>query len=433
MTSQELSSAADGLHREPLTDSEPSQTDRRVSVCLVGAGWRFTSGISYYTCLLANAFADNYDTSVIQMRQLLPRRFYPGRRRIGQHRSDAAYRPEISVYDGVNWWWGNSLIRALAFLAARQPDVLVLQWWTATVLHTYIALAIRARLLGTRVILEIHELQDPGEKRFKLAGRYGRWGLRFLLRLCKGYVIHSSDDQAKLKAQYGASNLRAAVVPHGPFDQYSAISKHNHSANTQAGEVSRAPKPGTVNLLFFGIIRPYKGLEDLLKVFNDLTAEEVANLWLTVVGETWEGCTEPAHLIATSPHRDRISFVNEYVSDDVVAAAFRHADVVVLPYRRSSGSGVLHVAMNYGLPVVVTNVGGLPEAVCGYDGAIFVPPNDRQALKTAIHRATQLVGQRFEDPRSWTDSISGLLFAAGASRSWGSETSAVLGDLSRRS
>ena len=181
-----------------------------------------------------------------------------------------------------------------------------------------------------------------------------------------------------------------------------------------------------MNLLFFGLIRPYKGLEDLLKVFNDLTQEEVAGLWLTVVGETWEDCTEPAHLIATSPHRNHISFVNEYVSDDVVAAAFRHADVVVMPYRRSSGSGVLHVAMNYGLPVVVTNVGGLPEAASGYEGAIFVPPNDRQALWVAIQKAIQLAGRRFEDPRSWTDSIRGLLYAAGDSRNRKSETSSVL-------
>ena len=164
MTSYELSSASNGRNRGPCSDSEPFQGGHRLAVCLVGAGWRFTSGISYYTCLLANALADDYDTSVIQMRQLLPRRFYPGWRRVGQHRSRVAYRSEVSVYDGVNWWWGRSLVRALTFMAARQPDVLVLQWWTATVLHTYIALALRARLLGTRVILEIHELQDPAAR-----------------------------------------------------------------------------------------------------------------------------------------------------------------------------------------------------------------------------------------------------------------------------
>ena len=87
-------------------------------------------------------------------------------------------------------------------------------------------------------------------------------------------------------------------------------------------------------------------------MFNALPREEAERLWLTVVGETWEGCTEPAHLIATSPHADRITFVNEYVPDEVVGAAFAHADVAVLPYRRSSSSGILHVAMSWGLPIV---------------------------------------------------------------------------------
>lgn len=432
MTSQELSSATNGLHSGSVGDGEPFQARRRTAVCLVGAGWRFTSGISYYTCLLANAFADDYETSVIQMRQLLPKRLYPGRRRVGQAHSRVAYRREVSVYDGVDWWWGRSLTRALAFMSAGRPDVLVLQWWTATVLHTYIALAVKARLLGTRVIVEIHELQDPGEKRLRLVGSYGRWGLRILLRLCRGYVIHSADDRDKLDANYGAGKLRAAVVPHGPFDQYSVMSGHGQAAAEQIAAVSEAPKPGVVNLLFFGIIRPYKGLEDLLTVFNALPPDEAECLWLTVVGETWEGCIEPARLIAASPHRSRISFVNQYVSDEVVAAAFQHADVVVLPYRRSSGSGVLHVAMNYGLPVVVTNVGGLPDAASGYDGAIFVPPDDLQALRSAILHSIQLAGQRFEDPRSWTDSIRGLLFAAGVQRSWASETPEVLGELPMR-
>ena len=148
--------------------------------------------------------------------------------------------------------------------------------------------------------------------------------------------------------------------------------------------VTAAPRDGTVNLLFFGTIRPYKGLESLLRVFSGLTPHEASGLWLTVVGETWEGCTEPARLVAASPYRDRISFVNDYVPDEVVSAAFGHADVVVLPYRRSSSSGPLHVAMNWGLPVVVTRVGGLPEAAAGYQGAVFVAPGDDNELRDGI-------------------------------------------------
>jgi glycosyltransferase involved in cell wall biosynthesis len=385
------------------------------AICLVGSGWRFTSGISYYTCQLANALADHHQVSVIQMRQLLPRYLYPGSNRVGQPRAHDTYRPDVRICDGVNWWWGRSLLRALSFMRSRPPEILVLQWWTATVLHSYLVLALTGRLLGSRVVVELHELQDPGEARSGLARRYGRRGLGWLLRLSHGCVVHSEADRKALGAAYDLGKLRVAIAPHGPFDQYRPGLAQRPVGERAIAAVRSAPRPGVANVLFFGTIRPYKGLEELLEVFNGLTEQEATGLWLTVVGETWENCTEPARLIATSPHRGRITFVNDYVPDEVVSAAFAHADVIVLPYRRSSSSGPLHVAMSWGLPVVVTRVGGLPEAAEGYDGAIFVPPADGPALKAGIKQAVMLAGRRFPDPRDWAQSASALLSAAGLS------------------
>ena len=151
-----------------------------------------------------------------------------------------------------------------------------------------------------------------------------------------------------------------------------------------------------------------------MRVFSGLSREEAAGLWLTVVGEPWDGCTEPARLMAASPHRDRITFVNRYVPDEVAAAAFAHADVVILPYRRSSSSGILHVAMSCGLPVVVASTGGLPEAARGYQGAVFVPPGDQAGLKAGIMQAIQLAGRSFRDPRSWDETVGAILAAAQA-------------------
>ena len=320
------------------------------------------------------------------------------------------------MYDGVNWWWGRSLARALHVMRSARPEVLVLQWWTATVLHTYLVLALTGRLLGARVVVELHELQDTAEARFKPVRWYGRWGLGLLLRLSHGCVVHSAADNAELADEYNLAKTRVVIVPHGPFDQYRPGLTRFPDNDNAVSQVTAAPQNGVANLLFFGTIRPYKGLENLLRVFNGLAPQEASGLWLTIVGETWEGWTEPARLIAESPHRDRISFVNDYVADEVVSAAFGHADVIVLPYRRSSSSGPLHVAMNWGLPVVVSGVGGLPEAAAGYQGAVFVAPGDDAELKEAIFRAVRLAGRRFADPRDWADSVAAVLSAAGTER-----------------
>jgi glycosyltransferase involved in cell wall biosynthesis len=396
-------------------DDAAESDNSRLSVCLVGPGWRFTSGISYYTCRLANSLAsDRCDTSVILLRHLLPRPLYPGKQRVGLKRANMAYRPDISVFDGIDWWWAGSLLRALRFLRRRRPRVLVLEWWTAATLHTYLMLTLVARALGIRVVIELHELQDPGEAGVALARSYGRRGLRALLRLAHGGIVHSKADWHLFESNYGPMDVRMALVPHGPYDQYKDVTETpDPEIAPLISAVRTAPKDGgVVNLLFFGLIRPYKGLEDLLHVFNALPREEAERLWLTVVGETWEGCTEPAHLIATSPHADRITFVNEYVPDDVVGAAFAHADVAVLPYRRSSSSGILHVAMSWGMPIVVTSVGGLPEATSGYAGVVFVPPGDPAMLREGLVKAATMVGQKFPDPRSWHDTVTAIRVAA---------------------
>ena len=365
-------------------------------VCVVGSGWRFTSGISYYTCHLSGALAAHASVSTILMRRLLPRFCYPGRARVGQSLARLAYDDRVRVFDGVDWFWLPSIVRAIRWLRHERPDVVVFQWWTGTVVHSYRLLAAVARSLGARVVIEFHEVQDTGELRVPFAAAYTRKALRGLLRGADGFIVHSRHDRDALAAAYDLSGRPVTVVGHGPFD--------HHRAPAVPGA------DGVCRLLFFGTIRPYKGLEHLIAAFDELDE----SFRLTVVGETWEGWTTPLDLIAASAHRDRITLVNRYVSDDEVTAHFARADVVVLPYLRSSASGPLHIAMSNGLPVVVTPVGGLAEAVADYPGAITVPPADVSALTNALRAAGTMIGQRYDDPHSWQRNVDAILAFARA-------------------
>lgn len=329
----------------------------RPHVTVVGPGTRFLSGVTCHTFVLCNRLSEGCDVSAILMRQLLPTRLYPGRARVGAPLSDLSLAPAVRRYDGVDWYWLPTLLRALVFLARRRPRVLLLQWWTGTVLHTYLALALVARLLGARVVVEFHEALDPGEDRLRLVNRYVEAVAPWLFRLAAGYVVHSEHDRRLVTARYGATATPVEVIPFATWDHYRG-----------EGRARVAPE-GCCNLLFFGLIRPYKGLDALIRAFDSIPPAEIDRYWLTIVGETWEGWTEPIDLVARSPYRDRITMVNRYVPDAEVGPYFNGADVVVLPYRRSCGSGALHVALNYGLPVVVTPAGALVEAVAGYGGA----------------------------------------------------------------
>jgi glycosyltransferase involved in cell wall biosynthesis len=386
-----------------------------MAVCVVGAGRRFLSGPAYYTHALSNALSTRFETSLVTMRQLLPTRLYPGRARVGAPLSSIEYEPDVAVFDGVDWYWGSTMARAAGFLRSRRPDVVVFQWWTATVLHSYLALALVARALGARVVIEFHETLDTGEARLGPVRAYARSAAPALMRLASGYVVHSSHDVPALRAAYGLGNKPVSVIPMGPFDR-------RRTARAEPGRadlMAQAGSSGPMEVLFFGLIRPYKGVETLVEAWDRLPVEVAAALHLTIVGEVWEGWTAPGDAVRRSRYRESITFVDRYVSDDEVERFFAAADAVCLPYRRSSGSGALVMAMNHGLPVITTNVPALVETVAGYAGALVVPVDDAAALSRALCDVRALRGRRFADPHPWGHSLDAFeeLFATiGAAR-----------------
>jgi glycosyltransferase involved in cell wall biosynthesis len=376
------------LHRAQA----PEAPSGRPRVCVLGSGTRFLGGLSYYTHRFSHALAERNDTSVILMRRLLPRRFYPGASRVGHELVELRWSRAIPVFDGVDWWAVPSLARAVRFLVRQHPDVVVLQWWTATVGHSYFVLALVARATRARVVVEYHEAHDADEVLVPGVAHYAGLMRRALSLLSAAYVVHSPQDSVPLQ-QPAARGRPVMVVPHGPYDQY---------AGTAAEPVREAP-PDVINVLFFGLIRPYKGLEDLIAALGALDRGQAARYWLTIVGETWEGCVDPVVLAARSPFAGRITIINRFVHDEEVAGFFAGADAVALPYRRSSGSGALQIAMSFGLPVIVTAVGGLLYAVSDYEGAVVARPHDVASLTSALLTLPSKMGRRYADAHTWND------------------------------
>jgi glycosyltransferase involved in cell wall biosynthesis len=358
--------------------------------------------MSYYTIRLTNALAERFAVAFVPMRKLIPTFLYPGRSRVGEVSTRVTVDPTVESMEGVDWYWGSNFFRVLSAIRAWRPDVVVFQWWSGSVLHSYLAIALVARLVGATLLVECHEVLDTGEQRLALA----RWWVRVVGRpffgLAHAFVIHSEADRKAIEESLHVGERLCAVIPHGPNDHHAPKA----SPDARSGRlILRSAPTDALNILFFGIIRPYKGLEDLVRAFESLSDAEASRFWLTVVGETWEGWDLPVRLIERSAHRERITLVNRFVDDDEVAGYFAGADAVVLPYHRSSASSPASVAMASGLPLVVTEVGGLPEAVARYEGAILVPPRNPEALLDAIRKLPRLGSQRYQDPHSWDEVV----------------------------
>jgi glycosyltransferase involved in cell wall biosynthesis len=405
------------------SESLPAQARERLpyrgrtqsTTLVVGPGDRFLSGVSYYTARLASTLAQQNPTAVLLLRRLCPRFAYPGRAHVGRTDGTLSF-PDIAVFNGLDWFWGLSALRAWRFWRQIRPQTVILQWWTGTVLHSYLTLAWLAKRCGARLVVEFHEMQDVGEAGLPLVGRYTRAGMHCLLRRTDAVVVHSEFDRALVQTAYPqVVDLPVEVIPHGPYEQYAR-------AAIQRQVAPRAlPREGEpVRLLVFGVVRPYKGHAELVEAVRLLLASGL-DVHVSVVGEVWQGYREPLDRLAALLPVERLTVVDRYVSDVEVPGFFTDTHVVVLPYHRSSASGPLHIAMSLGLPVVTTSVGGLIEATAGYTGAVLVRPRDPAALVTGIRAALPLVGMFHADPHSW--SYTAERFAALLSRIEGTTTS----------
>ena len=361
-----------------------------IKICLFGPSKKFLSGITYFTIRLANALNKKYDVCIVNLRNLLPKFLFPGHKRVGKELTKFNYSISIKIFDGVDWYWFPSIFNAIKFFKKENPDIIVLQWWTGTVAHTYLLFKILNKLFfKKKIIMEFHEVLDPGEQNTPFVGMYIKQISKLLFKNLDGYVCHSKHDKNLLEKKYNLHNI--LVVPFGSFDQYKKKIK-----------IKKDPK--ICNLLFFGLIRPYKGVDYLIKAFNKIPENQISRYKLYIIGEAWENCN-PEKEIEKSRYKDKIIFVNKYVSDEEANRFFNMADVVVLPYLRASQSGAAHIAVSYGLPVIVSEVGGLKESMKDYKGAFFVEPKNTDELKKAMLKAYKIRDKRFKNPHSWEKTV----------------------------
>ncbi len=348
------------------------------SICVVGPSKRFLSGISYYTIRLANAMSMEKDVSVICFRQLLPTFLFPGKSHVGKNISDLNFSPEIPVFDGMDYNNPLTWIQAYRFLKAQKPDIIVLQWWTSSVAHMQLLLKIFAGLLHKpKIIIEFHEVVDPFEESILPIRLYSKITGKLLRKNLDAYITHSKSDKELVAKRYSISPEKIHVIPHGLYDQYGELL-----------DIKEARRSLSITddfvILSFGLIRKYKGTPYLISAFELLPSQILEKSRLLIVGEIWEDRKELLDQIKASPFHDKITLVDEYVPDEKVNLYFSAADVVVLPYLRASQSGIAHIAMSFGKPVVVSEVGGLKESMANYEGTFFVPPADVDSIRKAI-------------------------------------------------
>ena len=275
---------------------------------------------------------------------------------------------------------GEHFADMLRLRAAIDAEIVHYQWLTMPAVDVHLLPPRRPRVMTAHYVLP----PRPSSRQLRRA--------RSLFGRMDAVIAHSEHGAVRLRGEVGVDPARVHVIPHGALDYLTELP-------------AEAPLPSELEgaegpvILFFGLLRPYKGLDTLLRAFREVDGAE---LW--VVGNPRMEVAPLHRLAGEAP--GRVRFVTRFVDDAEIPAIFRRADVVVLPYRDAEHSGVLYTGLAFGKPLVLSAVGGFPE-VAGLGAARLVPPADVPALSAALSELTADAAARAELATAARDAAAG--------------------------
>jgi glycosyltransferase involved in cell wall biosynthesis len=249
---------------------------------------------------------------------------------------------------------------------ALDADVVHYQWLTVPALDAHLLPLRRPRVMTAHYILP----PQPSRRRLR--------SVRRVFGAMDAVVAHSQHSATRLRNEVGLDPAKVRVIPHGAFDYLARLPEEK----PLPPELEGAEGPV---ILCFGLLRPYKGVENLIEAFGRLAGSNPdAELW--IVGNPRMDVT--ALRRQAGEVGGRVRTVTRFVDDAEIPAIFRRADLVALPYLDAEHSGVLYTGLAFGKPLVLSAVGGFPE-VAETGAARLVPPGDTSALAATLE---ELIG-----------------------------------------
>ncbi|MCD4775159.1 MAG: glycosyltransferase [Candidatus Aegiribacteria sp.] len=335
---------------------------------VVGPFPPYRGGIAQFSMRLLETLKYNFpehDFIPISYRKLYPSMLFPGTSQLEpetEHNGDEI----ISLIDSCNpFRWMSSR----DYFKKSEFDNLIIQWW-----HPFFAPSVLASIPSSIPSAAICHNVIPHES-FPFAGKLSR---NFLDRM-KLAVVHSETDLEKA----ASLDLNAELLKlyHPVYDQYNNPEVTREYSRKKLGysETERL-------ILFFGLVRPYKGIQDLVRSMSSLPND----ISLLIVGECYADKREITSVISSLKLSHRIKWIDEFVPDDDIAMYFNAADIVTLPYRSATQSGVAQIALSFGRILVLTDTGGLSELVDPGSTGFLAQPWSPSSLAESILAAFEL-------------------------------------------
>lgn len=339
-----------------------------MKISLVGPSYPYRGGISQYNTFLYRALKEKHDVQFIGFKRQYPQFLYPSK-------SDKEYNeklkePEI-IYslDSVNplsWFKTVKLIRRF------DPDVLIFPWWVIFFAPCFWTVAALSKYRKkTKVLFICHNVIEHETNRIK------KLISKHVFKIADYFVVHSNEDRKNLLDMLPLAKVIKSFHP--SYENLIIIREIERESIKSELKIKQ-----NKILLFFGFIRPYKGLKYLIQAMK-LIVKQDRDVHLLIVGECiGEDNDKYLKMINDLELGDHVTFINKYVPTEELGLYFMVSNIVVLPYVSATQSGVIQLAYGFNKPVIVTNVGGLSEAVINHRTGYVIESCNSEEIARAV-------------------------------------------------
>jgi D-inositol-3-phosphate glycosyltransferase len=326
-----------------------------MKVTIIGPAYPLRGGIAHHVFHLKKELSERgHSVQVISFRKLYPDLLFPGRTEFDTSAAklDANSSAILTSLNPITW------ARAFKAVKSFAPDVVIFQWWHPFFGPLVGTLARAFRRHGLKCILECHNVFPHDSMPF------ARLLLRFAAKPVDSFITHSRSDRDDLLPF--ASGKTVGVAPLPVPSEFSGETRQSRDGRT---------------ILFFGMVRKYKGLDVLLRAMPKVLASAgCESCRLLIAGEFYDSADKYLELIDQLGLQKHVVLEKRYIPNEEIAAIFAAADVLVLPYLNATQSAVARIALANSLPIIASRSGGLTEVVIENVNGLLFPVGDADAL-----------------------------------------------------
>ncbi|MCQ2146921.1 MAG: glycosyltransferase [Bacteroidales bacterium] len=334
-------------------------------IAILSSFYPLRGGIAQFNASLYNELSKNNVVKAYTFSRQYPQILFPGKTQYVTKDDEAVPVESIALVDTVNpFTW----VKAAKVISEFKPDILIMKYWMSWFGPSLGYVARRLKAQGCKVI-PILDNVIPHEQRF-----FDKPLTKYFLSGTTGCVAMCDEVAADLLSIKPDSKY--ITLPHPLYSHFGEKLQRIECEN------KLGIRHGMKNILFFGLIRKYKGLDILIQAFDKLPND----YQLVIAGEPYGSFDEYQQLIDASCAKDRIFVFPNYIKDSMVKDYFSCADVTVLPYRSATQSGISSISYHFEVPMIVTDVGGLKSTVGDRGTGIVADVAEPECIRAEIER-----------------------------------------------